>query len=128
MHLKPNGLNGEFRNAYGVSLYPFNGRLYAMGGQWFGPGDSSAICPKVTYYDPAVDAWLEISDMVEPKIFVKSFVANGALHIAGGKFAGYQLQPFNVNESSKIERYDETQNQWTPVGLRFTAFVITLSR
>lgn len=125
-HPMPNCTHGEFRNTYGVNLCPYNGRLYAIGGQWFGP--VADACPKVTCYEPTTDDWLEISDMVEPKIFVQSFVANDALHTAGGKFVGYQLLPFDAIETSKIELYDNTQNQWMPVGFRFTAFVIAFCK
>lgn len=125
---KPSGRYGEYRNTYGVSLYPFNDRLYAIGGQWYGPGELPDICPKVTYYEPTVDAWSEASDMIEPKIFPKNFIANGSLHITGGQFPGYQFQTWNANEPTTIERFDANANQWVLVSFVGPILFRTISK
>ncbi len=83
------------------------GKIYAVGGQH---GHDEALVPEdeVGVYDPAADAWTELSSLARPRNHISSatFVMGGRIIVAGGQLT-------HTNAVADVSAYDPGTNTWT---------------
>lgn len=92
-----------------LSNYPVNveferveevgGKLYSFGGD---PGDTSTPYNNAYVYDPASDAWTQLTDLPQARTRMASFVIDGSVYVCGGDF-----------EQREAWRYDPSSDTYT---------------
>ena len=76
------------RGAGGLAAAALDGRLYALGGEWF-DSTGGGVYTQVWAYDPAADAWSEAGAMPTPRHGLGAVTVDGAIWtIAGAAEAG----------------------------------------
>jgi N-acetylneuraminic acid mutarotase len=80
-----------------------NGKLYAIGGRWFGFGNVGTL----EEYDPAINTWTTRPSMPTPRSGLTAAVVHGRIHVTGGEDLG-SSHTFNEHEV-----YNPAVNSWS---------------
>lgn len=94
------------RNRYGFGLQSLGGKVYILGGVWFGGYESNAV----DEYDPSTDTWSEKASMNYSRQQPYSFIINNKLYALYGTGCSSSSNACSVNVN---EEYDPATNIWT---------------
>jgi hypothetical protein len=81
-----------------LALLPFDGHLYAIGGESGG----TQVAP-VEQYDPVSNGWTDLPVLPLPRNHVAGFVYQGKLCVAGGR----------PNDTARVDCYDPASRSWS---------------
>ncbi len=90
----------------GGVLASVGGMIHAIGGRSMGDGVGSSVFGDHNVYDPATNTWHEAPPLPTPRDHAAVFVANGKIHIIGGRVGETDA---NV---SLHDIYDPATNSW----------------
>lgn len=71
------------RGQGGLAAAVWNGRIYAFGGEWFGP-TGSGVYADVWEYDPRADRWRDVAAMPRPRHGLGAVALADGVYVCGG--------------------------------------------
>lgn len=100
----------EIRNH--VQAVVLDGKIWVLGGRWYGASNSIVDFHTVEIYDPAADTWTAGPRMNRPHAGAAAAVIDGKIYIAGGEL----LSEFPPGMEPSVEVYDPAVGQWEVMG------------
>ncbi len=100
----------------GFSLCTYGGKIYAIGGEWFMPGQSG-LRAQIEVYDPKFNVWQYFDNMSSTRHGMGVGVVGDTIYtISGGVQAGFSYSDINeafvAVKSIGIEQISETANKF----------------